>query len=279
MIDSTAVRADVITVNGAEIYHEVRGSGESVVLIAGATGDAGHFTRFAELLATEFMVTTYDRRGNSRSPAPAGWTSTSVDEQADDLAALVEALDLAPAALYGTSAGAIIGLDAVLRHPRLLRGAILHEPPLISVVARPDEAMALIQPIVERGMERGGPRGAVEAFLGFVAGDSLQDLDAATVERMLGNAQVLLGLEFGVFEAWHPDEAALAAVTIPIQVMRGTELAAPFFGEAAAWTAKHLGTAVVTAPGRHTPNFDRPAELAEAILPFLHTLTTQRRSR
>jgi hypothetical protein len=59
-----------IEVNGARIYHEMRGSGPSVLFIAGATGDAGHFQRVAEILSGEFAVVTYDRRGNSRSPRP-----------------------------------------------------------------------------------------------------------------------------------------------------------------------------------------------------------------
>ena len=60
----------LLEVNGARIYHEVRGSGPSVLFIAGATGDGGHFERVAEILSDEFTVVTYDRRGNSRSPAP-----------------------------------------------------------------------------------------------------------------------------------------------------------------------------------------------------------------
>ena len=77
----------MVSVNGAELYHEVRGSGPPVLLIMGATGDGGHFDTLADLLADEFTVITYDRRGNGRSPAPAGWTTTSAVEQADDAAA------------------------------------------------------------------------------------------------------------------------------------------------------------------------------------------------
>ena len=58
----------------------------------GATGDGGHFDTLADLLADEFTLITYDRRGNGRSPAPAGWTTTSAEEQADDAAALVNSL-------------------------------------------------------------------------------------------------------------------------------------------------------------------------------------------
>src|SRR5262245_55308715 len=99
---------DTVRVNGTTLYYERRGAGPTVLFIAGATGDAGHFGRTAELLADEFEVVTYDRRGNSRSPRPAGWARTSMDEQADDAAGLILALELAPAAVFGTSGGAVI---------------------------------------------------------------------------------------------------------------------------------------------------------------------------
>jgi pimeloyl-ACP methyl ester carboxylesterase len=95
----------VLEVNGTELYHESRGSGPPLLLIMGATGDAGHFEPVAELLAGEFTVVTYDRRGNGRRPRPRGWAATSPEEQADDAAALLEALGLAPAAVFGTSLG------------------------------------------------------------------------------------------------------------------------------------------------------------------------------
>ena len=94
---------DFAVVNGAELYYEKQGTGPAVLLIAGSTGDAGNFTRAADLLADEFTVVTYDRRGNSRSPRPSGWTTTSVAEQADDAAGLIQLLGLSPAVVFGTS--------------------------------------------------------------------------------------------------------------------------------------------------------------------------------
>ncbi len=100
----------------------MRGDGPPVLLVMGATGDAGHFETVAELLADEFTVLTYDRRANGRSPRPDGWAATSVDEHADDAAALLGALGLAPAAVFGTSSGGVfaLGLLAIRRRrPRL----------------------------------------------------------------------------------------------------------------------------------------------------------------
>src|SRR5215213_1078499 len=178
----------LLEVNGARIYHEVQGSGPSVLFIAGATGDGGHFQRVAELLSDEFTVVTYDRRANSRSARPDGWKSTSTEEQSEDAAGLIEALGLAPAAIFGNSAGAIIGLDLVIRYPELVRGAILHEPPMTAGMSNPEEVMGGIQQVVEGGMQRGGPRGGCETFLRFVAGDEVfENLDPHLRERMLGN--------------------------------------------------------------------------------------------
>jgi pimeloyl-ACP methyl ester carboxylesterase len=75
---------DFVVTNGAKLSYERQGVGQALLFIAGSTGDAGNFTRVADLLADEFTVVTYDRRGNSRSERPAGWTKTSVSEQADD---------------------------------------------------------------------------------------------------------------------------------------------------------------------------------------------------
>ena len=177
-----------VRANGTDLYCEIRGCGPPVLFISGATGDAGHFAQVAELLADEFTVVTYDRRGNSRSPRPAGWTATSMAEQADDAAGLLAALGLTPAAVVGTSGGAIIALALLLRQPEVVRGAVLHEPPLLATLAHPEEVMAVLQPTIERGMAAGGPRGAVEAFVRFVAGDATYErLDPGLRERMLGS--------------------------------------------------------------------------------------------
>ena len=263
------VRRGLVAANGTELFCERRGSGPAVLFISGATGDAGHFSQVADLLADEFTLVTYDRRGNSRSPRPAGWTATSTEEQADDAAALLRALGLAPAMVYGNSGGAIIATCLLLRHPDVVRGAILHEPPLLSVLSDPESVMATIQRRVEAGMSRGGPHGAAEAFVRFAAGDAVfEHLDPDLRERMLNNGEILFGAEFGAFESYRPEEAALAAAQVPVHVLAGAETA-PFFREAANWLAERLGTPLRESPGAHTPQFEWPDALAEMIRPLL----------
>lgn len=275
MAMDTASTGNLLETNGTKIYHEVRGSGPSVLFIAGATGDGGHFERAAEILSDEFTVVTYDRRANSRSPRPDGWEETSTEEQSEDAAKLIEDMDLAPIAIFGSSVGAIIGLDLVIRHPELVRGAILHEPPMTAGMSAPEEVMGEIQRVVEGGMQEGGPRGGCETFFRFVAGDeAFENLDPHLRERMLVNGETFLGTEMGAFEPYRPDEAALAAVEVPVRVMVGTE-SAPFFAESARWLADRTNAELEDLPGGHTPYFDQPREMAEALRPMLRKMAKQ----
>src|SRR4029450_11171188 len=108
-----------VQANGTVLHAETRGHGPAVLLVPGAGADAAELAGVADALADEFCVTTYDRRGNSRSPRPAGWTQTSLAEQADDAAALLSALGQQPAMVVGTSAGGSIALELALRHPQV----------------------------------------------------------------------------------------------------------------------------------------------------------------
>jgi pimeloyl-ACP methyl ester carboxylesterase len=143
--------------NGAELYYEVRGTGPTVLLIMGGTGDAGHFEAFARLLAAEFFVVTYDRRGCGRSPAPPGWRTTSPEEQADDAAALLAALGGPPAAVFGTRSGASFALCLLVRHPAAVCGAILHEPALFAFHNDLDAVRAPLRALLGDALVSGGP--------------------------------------------------------------------------------------------------------------------------
>lgn len=272
-----------VGVNGIQLYYERRGRGAPVLFIQGATGDGGTFTQVAEFLADEFTIVTYDRRGNSRSPRPAGWTTTSVDEQADDAAALIRALGLAPAMVFGTSGGAVILLDLLLRHPEVLRGALVHEPPLLAVMPGGVELGAQFQLMTEQALARGGPRGAIELFLRAEAGDAnFEQLDPVLRERMLGNSELLFFTELEPFVTYVPDASALSQVRVPVCALAGVEHRDADFAHggyeyaAAQWVADQVGTDLIELPGAHAPYLDRPRELADVLRPLLHEVSEAR---
>ena len=92
--------------NSAEVqlYYEDRGSGKPVVLIHGWPLNGGSWERqSAALLAADYRVITYDRRGFGRSSAPNA--AYNYDTLAKDTYTLLEHLDLQDAALMGFSMG------------------------------------------------------------------------------------------------------------------------------------------------------------------------------
>jgi pimeloyl-ACP methyl ester carboxylesterase len=262
-----------VTVNGVELYYEIRGSGPPVLLIMGATGDGGHFDVLADLLADECMVVSYDRRGNGRSPVPDNWHTTSPEEQADDAAALLTALGTGPAAVFATSSGGNFALCLMVRHPNLVRGVILHEPGLYALVDDFDAVRAPVRGLVQEAMQAGGAVAAVERFWCYVAGDDgWNRLTPALGERLRATASTLFGVELGTYELYMPDDDTLAGLTAPVRVLV-SENGLPFFAEIAGRLGQRLGVDVMTTPGTHATYHEHPHELAEIVRPFLREVS------
>jgi non-heme chloroperoxidase len=90
--------------DGVQLHVKDSGKGRPVVLIHGwpLTGDMFEYQSLA-LLEAGYRVITYDRRGFGQSGRPA--TGYDYDTFADDLAAVLDALDVQGAALVGFSMG------------------------------------------------------------------------------------------------------------------------------------------------------------------------------
>lgn len=276
MAQLVGVTRQFIHSNGTDLYCEVRGGGPAVLFISGATGDAGHYEQVAERLADEFTVITYDRRGNSRSPKPDGWVQTSNAEQADDAGGLIEALQVAPAGVFGNSGGGAIALELLLRHPRLVRGAILHEPIVFNPIAAQLPAMmAELEPAIKAAMSTGGPRAAVEWFVRANAGEAaLAAIDPDQRERLIQNGETLFGVEFASFVGYRPAEAAIAATSQPVRVLIGQETLLPYAAVVCGWLAGLVKTPVGTISGGHGAYWDRHDEMAAELRPYLRAITS-----
>jgi pimeloyl-ACP methyl ester carboxylesterase len=253
-----------------ELYWEARGAGTPVLLIPGTPGDAGQFDTVAAELCGDHMVITYDRRGTSRSGAPQGWSHTSVAEQADDAARLLARMGVGPAVVFGTSNGAAVALELAMRHPARVEAVMLHEMPLLSVLADPEPVGAALGAVIGTAMEAGGPPAALNAFLRFAFGDPIVDgWDGDFRDRVLANAEMVFTVEMPAFQAYRPDEAALAGTTTRVAVTVGRDQRLPFFSEAAHWLAERLDTTVSATPDAHGPQFSSPDQLAAVIRSFV----------
>lgn len=99
--------------DGTQIAYSVAGDGPALILIDGAlcSRDFGPMPSLAPLLATDFTVYWYDRRGRGESGDKAPYT---VDREVEDLAALITVAG-GRAHLYGTSSGAALAFNAAVR--------------------------------------------------------------------------------------------------------------------------------------------------------------------
>jgi pimeloyl-ACP methyl ester carboxylesterase len=115
-----------IRVNGVSLHYEEHGAGEPIVCIHGTGSSAVLWRSAADELAKHGRAIVYDRRGFSRSERPEPYV-TNVHEQADDAAALIDALTAAPAIVIGRSQGGEIAVDLALRYPERVRALALLE--------------------------------------------------------------------------------------------------------------------------------------------------------
>jgi pimeloyl-ACP methyl ester carboxylesterase len=260
----------LIDTGTTKLYHELRGGGPALLLVTGGTGGADEWGPVAPTLAEELTVVTYDRRGMSRSPRPDGWTATSMPEQADDAAALLRALELAPAVVVGHSGGASIACSLVERHPELVRHAVLYEAPLLAVMPDGEAVVAGLQATVDRAMAEGGPRRAMEAFMRLNAGDQVVDelfasLPPAQVDMVLGNGEVFFPIELPAFAAFVPDRERMRASGVPLTVAVGADNRDTWFGAASAWLAGGTGAKLVELPGGHVGFLTHPEPFVELV--------------
>jgi pimeloyl-ACP methyl ester carboxylesterase len=229
--------------NGARLYFEKQGSGQSLLFIAGSTDDAGNFTRAAALLADEFAVVTYDRRGNSRSERPTGWTTSSVAEQADDAAGIVQTLGLEPAVVFGASAGGPIALDLMIRYSRLVRAGIHQDPTIFSVLPDAAAALAPRRALIENALKTKGPRGTIEALMCYLNDDAvLTAIPTDILERILNNAETILNIEAPGFAGWRPSREDLASLEVPV-VLMVARYTLPVYRQVTDWLAPVQGRA------------------------------------
>ncbi len=216
-------------VNGVNLYYEVEGDGEPLALVHGSWGDATSWRFVMPGLAESFRVLAYDRRGHSRSERPD--TPGSADEDGDDLAALLEALDLAPAHVATNSWGGNIALRLATRRPDVFRSLSCHEPPLWSLLEGDAESKEMLQEgarsleEVGRRIAAGDHEGAARQFVEEVAfgpGAWDNELPAELRAVFVRNAPTYLD-ELQDPNQLDVDRDALARLELPVRLTEGSE--------------------------------------------------------
>lgn len=110
----------------AGLYYEVHGADDAppLILSSGLGGSADYWKPNLRAMAAHFRVIVYDHRGTGRSDRRLPETVT-VDEFADDIAAVLDALGIARAHVMGHAAGGVAGLALALRSPQRVRKLVV----------------------------------------------------------------------------------------------------------------------------------------------------------
>jgi pimeloyl-ACP methyl ester carboxylesterase len=186
---SARTTTGTVVTEGADIYFECRGSGPGLLLISGGGGDAGNYSEIADSLADEYTVLTYDRRGNSRSPLRTAPTKLRVEEQSADALAVLEHNGMSSASVFGSSSGAVIGLDLAARSPHAVELLVAHEPPVISVLDDSEQWVTFFDEL-DRIVEEQGVGPALMKFMSSVghAENEPQQLSSCSAWRATGSS-------------------------------------------------------------------------------------------
>ena len=112
-----------VCVNGLELYYEIEGDGEPVVLIPGfAAGGWIWFKQTADL-SRSFRVIIFDPRGVSASDKPEG--PQTIRLLADDVAHLLQTIGIESAHIVGASFGGFVAQEFALKYPAMTRKLVL----------------------------------------------------------------------------------------------------------------------------------------------------------
>ncbi len=115
----TAPETGYAPVNGLEMYYEIHGSGEPVVLLHGAFGAIDLWGPILTTLAATHQVIAVEFQGHGHTADID--RPFSIEQWADDVAALMGQLAIERADVVGYSMGGMTGLQLAIRHPDLVR--------------------------------------------------------------------------------------------------------------------------------------------------------------
>lgn len=150
--------AGMATINGAQLYYEVRGDGYPLVLLHAGVADSRMWDEQIEAFPQFFRVIRFDMRGFGRSSLPPGTFSNT-----KDVRGLLDFLQVEEAYLLGLSFGGLVALDFTLAYPEIVKALILGAPSISG--DEPSERIRQFWDDEEAALENGDLEAATEINL------------------------------------------------------------------------------------------------------------------
>ena len=271
-----------VTTEGDELYFEVRGQGQPLLMIAPAGGDGWQYSFVADILADEYKVVTYDRRANARSTMndPQNF---EISQQSRDAVAVLRAAGEDSAFVFGNSSGAVITLDMAKTQPQAVRAVVVHEPPIARVHPNARKWQRFFASVYLTAFRFGSSLAALRFMLGVEL--PVRQLIKATREvnihreqssvRYISSkdaADFLVKQELLPVTNYLPDVERIKQNGVRVFIAIGTwaQERKTWYAQAAHMLAEQLGCELVTFPGHHGSYMDLPDEWAATLRSVLH---------
>lgn len=256
---------ETVVNDGAQIYCERRGKGPLLLLIAGAMGDAGFYSSAAEILADQFTVVCYDRRCNSRSSGDRTKDMT-VAQQARDAAAIIKAMGADKAIVFGSSGGAIIGLELAAAIPKAIDFLIVHEAPVIELLPETDadKWRSFVYDIYTKS-QRENWQAALNDFMASLINVPDAPYPPDLNARVEDDSEFFFNHELKAFAGYLPDIESIRNNNVSVVVAVGRDSDDAYYVQASNALATKLECETVEFPGHHDVSFWMPEEFANAV--------------
>lgn len=119
-----AIERYVQSFDGTDLYVRVAGEGPAMVLCDGLGCDGFIWRHIRPKLEERFTVVRWHYRGHGRSKPPENMSALAVSDLRRDLLAVLDALDIGKATLFGHSMGVQVILDFAVEHPNRLAALV-----------------------------------------------------------------------------------------------------------------------------------------------------------
>lgn len=265
-----------IKANGIEIYYEVYGSGEPLVLIAGLGYSMWMWHRMVPLLAQGCQVIAFDNRGVGQTDKPQGPYSAQL--LADDTVSLLHGLGISKAAIMGHSMGGFISQAMVLAYPEMVSKLILSATNFGGPRHMPvtPEAFAVLADVTTEPVERFRRGLVVSTAPGFAEKNPeiirqwMEFRAQNPVEPIPYQAQMAIGL--GLLSEESSFEKRLNQVKTSTLIIFGEhdKVVPPGNAELLARQIPNHQVCILPDAGHFFP-MEKPAEASQVILDFLRS--------
>lgn len=254
-------------IHGRAVGYEDAGAGDPVVFLHGFPHHRGLWAPQVSALMDRARCITVDLRGLGESEAGQ---STTMDDYADDVAALLDHLKVERAIVCGLSMGGYAAFALWRRHMARVRGLVLMDT---RAGADAPEGIRKRRDMIALAQERGAS-GVADAMITGMVGKSTREKCPEVVDTM--HAMLESAPVSGILEALHalmerPDSTpTLATITVPTLIVVGDEDVLTPVAESETMHRGIAGSRLeVIAGAGHVSNVERPAAVNHVLSEFL----------